>query len=1062
MKKVLYFSIILLLVLISWSENLFSETTAVAPSSGDGSSVNPYQIANLANLRWLSETSTYWASGIYFIQSANIDATETSIWNYESGFSPIGNEDNKFQGNYNGQNHIISNLTIHRASINDVGLFGYVNNNSTISNLGLVDVNVFGNALYLGALVGLGENCDVSNCFSTGSVTGSSRVGGLIGQISTGSETNCYSTASVNGTDFIGGLVGENLSATMVNCYSAGVVNGATSNIGGLLGYSGSSSTTSSYWDINTSNQSSSADGTGESTSAMKTQATYTGWDFEIIWSIDGSGIINNGYPYLTGFQASMPGANNALSFDGIDDYVSMNDFNLGTGDFTIEMWIKPNSNSNVRLIGNRDYEGYASGTWYTLHLVNDYLQLELSDDGNSNYAVLQTPECISLNKWNHIAVVRQNNTFNFYINGINITYSIVDGTPNNNNISKTGYYTYLGPYSGLIDELAVFSMALSQVEIINAMNNGYTDTQSEMVAYYKFNQGIAGGDNPGLNTLFDFLGTYNGTLNNFALSGNTSNWVTGFDKSSVTYTTSVSTNALSLDPTGTGSVTFDITSNTSWSVAKSGSWVNVNPASGTGNATITIMAAQNTTGDTRNAALVISGTGVANDKTVKISQNGIQNNCLSFDGVDDAIDINQDFSLGTNDFTIEFWAKVNALPNNSENLSVFLTNRGNNWGVDGNWFRIGYNNLSKAYIEMGFHNTDHVTYTSNAIINLGVWCHYALTRQGNNFKLYLNGNLDGSFTSPTTETLSEYYGNIPTMGGWHYTLDGHPNYRDLLNGSMDEVRIWNTNRGQTAIQNAMFTSLSGTATSGLISYYNFNQGTAGGNNSEVTTLTDYMGIFNGTLQNFSLTGSSSNWVNADWLFANGSGTISNPYQIYTPDQLNMVRNSLSSSYILMNDLNMSSYSNFIPIGNYTDQFTGTFDGNGHAISNLTINQPAANYVGLFGYLGNYGIVKNLGIASGTITGNSFVGGISSYATYSNYYNVAPYNKIPNSSGQIDHCFNNATVSGYSFVGGLAGDNEGLITNCYNSGIITGNSYYAGGIAGQQNSEGTIMYSYNK
>jgi len=77
----------------------------------------------------------------------------------------------------------------------------------------------------------------------------------------------------------------------------------------------------------------------------------------------------------------------------------------------------------------------------------------------------------------------------------------------------------------------------------------------------------------------------------------------------------------------------------------------------------------------------------------------------------------------------------------------------------------------------------------------------------------------------------------------------------------MDEVRIWNTARTQSEIQSSLNTELSGTET-GLMAYYNFNQGTAGGTNTGITTLTDRTSnAKNGTLNGFALTGSTSNWV---------------------------------------------------------------------------------------------------------------------------------------------------------------------------------------------------------
>ena len=99
---------------------------------GSGTIGDPYQIATLYDLLWLSQqagnsdaTGLYWSRN--YIQTANIDATATSGWNSGAGFSPIGTPTWSFLGDYNGQNYSISNLFINRGSSDNIGLFGYAN-----------------------------------------------------------------------------------------------------------------------------------------------------------------------------------------------------------------------------------------------------------------------------------------------------------------------------------------------------------------------------------------------------------------------------------------------------------------------------------------------------------------------------------------------------------------------------------------------------------------------------------------------------------------------------------------------------------------------------------------------------------------------------------------------------------------------------------------------------------------------------------------------------------------------------------------------------------------------
>ncbi len=273
-------------------------------SGGIGTSENPYQIATLADLKFLSENSDYWAK--YFIQTANIDATATSGWNSNAGFSPIGNSTTAFTGNYNGQNHTIAGLFINRPATDYIGMFGY--NTGTISNLGLTNVNITGK-YRVGGLVGMDNpGANITRVYTTGSVTANyGDGGGLVGTHNSGSISNAYSRASVSGAGCRGGLIGWYQSGTVSNVYSTGSVSSSGACIGGLIGGS-NGSVTNGFWDTQTSGQATSAGGTGKTTAEMKNVFTFIQncWDFQAetgngandYWGI--SATDNSGYPFLS------------------------------------------------------------------------------------------------------------------------------------------------------------------------------------------------------------------------------------------------------------------------------------------------------------------------------------------------------------------------------------------------------------------------------------------------------------------------------------------------------------------------------------------------------------------------------------------------------------------------------------------------------------------------------------------------------------------------------------------------------------------------------------------
>ncbi|MBA7701572.1 hypothetical protein ES703_110312 [subsurface metagenome] len=103
-----------------------------------------------------------------------------------------------------------------------------------------------------------------------------------------GTITNCYSTGSVSGNFNVGGLVGVNYS-TITNCYSTGSVAG-NGGVGGLVGVNLEGEITTSFWNIETSGLTTSRGGTGLPTAEMQTMSTFTdaGWDFTTpVWTID-------------------------------------------------------------------------------------------------------------------------------------------------------------------------------------------------------------------------------------------------------------------------------------------------------------------------------------------------------------------------------------------------------------------------------------------------------------------------------------------------------------------------------------------------------------------------------------------------------------------------------------------------------------------------------------------------------------------------------------------------------------------------------------------------------
>jgi hypothetical protein len=179
----------------------------------------------------------------------------------------------------------------------------------------------------------------------------------------------------------------------------------------------------------------------------------------------------------------------------------------------------------------------------------------------------------------------------------------------------------------------------------------------------------------------------------------------------------------------------------------------------------------------------------------------------------------------------------------------------------------------------------------------------------------------------------------------------------------------------------------------------------------------------------FTLAGCDTGGGPEELTFSGGSGTQADPWQITTAEQLNAVRNNLDGHFILTANIDLSGYPNWDPLGQFAPAsdrpedaenpdlakvFSGSFDGKGHTISNITINQPQIYVgVGLFGV--NFGSVRNFTVKNVDVTGYYLTGGV-----------------VGMQGGTLENITLNGanTIKGSQGVGGIAGVNFGAISNC--------------------------------
>jgi len=202
-----------------------------------------------------------------------------------------------------------------------------------------------------------------------------------------------------------------------------------------------------------------------------------------------------------------------------------------------------------------------------------------------------------------------------------------------------------------------------------------------------------------------------------------------------------------------------------------------------------------------------------------------------------------------------------------------------------------------------------------------------------------------------------------------------------------------------------------------------------------------------------------------------GSGTSGDPYQITTAADLASLATNVNAGtaysgfyFKLMNDINLSGYSDWTPIGNNVHVFMGKFDGNSHKIIGLTIS-GTSEYSGLFGYISYGCAIKNLTIENCNITTTGvIVGALVGFVNLN----------TSNQSVTIDNCHSSGSLTGSGTVGGLIGTvvqsspatggntYSIIISNCSSSvTVVLSTNYYnsAGGLVGEFLGELDMMTS---
>lgn len=478
---------------------------------------------------------------------------------------------------------------------------------------------------------------------------------------------------------------------------------------------------------------------------------------------------------------------NHSLNFDGTNDYANIDVVSSSLANdnsFTIEFWMKADlaaqSQSRVAIFsvnpnpGDNKFMILMGGTGTTqdgkIIVYDEYAK------SSPKYAIV-SDSVVGDTICHHIAYVRNGSVAKLYIDGVvagsHTPYYSLASSDRYSLGQEWDLTTTSDFYNGNLDEVRIWNFAKSLSQIQAEMNTQLTGNEFGLISCYGMDQGIAFGNNSSQTTLLDVsTNSFDGALNNFALNGTSSNFI-----------------------------------------------------------------------------------------TIECMQSNIGNysDVLNFDGVNDYVNLNSVASSLANDntFTVEFWMNADRSLQTQNRVAIFSVNP----NPGDNKFMLllgGTGTVQEGRIIVFDQNAG--AGNRYAIVSDTVGdstCHHiAYVRNNSTGSLYIDGVLSGSHTPYYTLASSDRY----SLGQeWDLT-----NTSDFYNGNLDELRIWNFAKTQSQIQTEMNNELTGSET-GLISYYNMNQGIPFGNNtSEVYLIDSSPNSLNGSLNNFGLNGSTSNFITID------------------------------------------------------------------------------------------------------------------------------------------------------------------------------------------------------
>jgi hypothetical protein len=255
-------------------------------------------------------------------------------------------------------------------------------------------------------------------------------------------------------------------------------------------------------------------------------------------------GCISNQFAYTQTVNNCVAGT--AFNFDGVDDYINtgtgINNVLAGTNKITIEAWIRAKTNQDGIIVSNIHTSGVNGGQFQirTRPVSTGQVYFDFFLDNSAGSAMIGitagAASPFNINEWHHIAATWDGTVTNTYIDG---TFSNAGTTGTltvfqscvNNLLIGARTNTFPAMFNGDIDDLRIWNRVLCADEI-NHVKNGELPASyyPDLIAYYKFNQGVVGGNNFSTNSSITNAASslYTGLIMGTPLTGTVSNFVSG------------------------------------------------------------------------------------------------------------------------------------------------------------------------------------------------------------------------------------------------------------------------------------------------------------------------------------------------------------------------------------------------------------------------------------------------------------------------------------------------------------------------------------------------------